>query len=157
MNTFLDAIIYTVIGLGWLAFIAAILWPHEGGHWAPHQRIDWLATLAYPALRPLRNAQVRRWARQLRTEAARLRPAMRLAEEESPAPEPPLTGRDDPEPRGCCWTFDDQPHTGLCAANPVRDAGEDPYARYSLHAPSYYTDPAQRIGAATGDFPAVLP
>ena len=106
----IHALFYSAAAAGWLVFIWAALWPGKGHHTRPRreQREELYAGLAALARITWLHATLR------------LRPAMRLAEEESPAPAmPPLPGRDLlPEPRGCCFTLDGQPHTGLCATNP---------------------------------------
>lgn len=40
---------------------------------------------------------------------------------------------------------------------PYRDGTPIRADRYSLRVPTYYTDPAEPVGAATGDFPRLIP
>jgi hypothetical protein len=83
----IHAIFYATAAAGWIVFIWCILWPGKGHHTRPRreQREELYAGLAALARITWLYATLR------------LRPAMRLAaEEESPDPEPPLPGRDDP-------------------------------------------------------------
>jgi hypothetical protein len=120
----IHALFYSAAAAGWLVFIWAALWPDSGQHVRPRReqreegRKEVLADL--DAL-----ARITWLYATLRLRPAAVRP---VAEEESPAPVPPLPGRDpSPEPRGCCFTLEGDPHAFPCASAAIPAAGWHPY------------------------------